>query len=447
MHDESAYTQLARKIQTRRAVVGVVGIGYIGLPTAVILSREGFHVIGFDVDSKKVDLLNKGTSYIDEPELPEITREVVEAGRLEGTVDFERASDCDVLIFCTQTPLNSAGIPNLDILYDAVSSTIPYSHQNLLVICESTVPPGTTQHIADMFTSTGRFEIDSSLWASHCPERVLPGSVIQEFYTNDRIVGGVSPHSTILARSVYESFLPREKIIETNATVSEFAKLSENIFRDVNIALANELAMAADKLNIDVTEAIALANRHPRVSIHSPGIGVGGHCLPKDPILLISAIAESETQLDIIRKAREINDHMPEYAVNRLAQVLENSDFTGQRVLVLGTTFKENVDDTRNSPSKALISSLLTRGAIVRAHDPKTHERFGAQDAEDFKSAIEWAKIVILAVSHSEYLNELPHEDLNGKIFFDGRNAFEPSDLSASIFLGIGRPTTSRDVS
>ncbi len=440
MPSASTYDELADRLETRSATVGVIGVGYIGLPTAAILASEGYRVIGFDIDEKKVRVLNSGGCYIDEPDLPWIVSGVVDAGRLVGTTDFRKMAECDVLMFCTQTPLKSDGTPNLDILFSAVDCALEHARPGILIICESTVPPGTTQRIVERFVSTGSFQLDKSLWAAHCPERVLPGKVVQELRTNDRVIGGITPASATLARKLYESFLDPDRIMETRATVSEFAKLAENTYRDVNIALANEMAIAADLLGIDITEVIALANRHPRVNIHRPGVGVGGHCLPKDPILLSTAVTERGGRLDLTLKAREINSAMPRFAVSLLERVVGSDGLKDRRVLVLGITFKEDVDDTRNSPSKVLIEELRKRGAFVRAHDPKTDERFGADNVTDLKSGIDWAEAIVLAVAHSEYRIALPRMDLQGKVFLDGRNIFSPSEISAGVYLGIGRP-------
>jgi len=440
MTSDSLHEELRDALEKRTAVIGVVGIGYIGLPTAAILASEGFKVTGFDIDREKVEALNRGECYIEEPDLPWIVAGVTDAGALIATDDFARAAECDVLIYCTQTPLRRNGTPDLSILFSAVDSTLQYARNRVLIICESTVPPGTTAKIVEKFLSTGRYELDRNLWVAHAPERVMPGRVVQEFRTNDRVIGGVTPASAALARTVYESFLSPEKIVTTQAVVSEFAKLAENTFRDVNIALANEMAIAADALDIDVTEAIALANRHPRVNIHRPGLGVGGHCLPKDPILLSAAVEELGVRTDLIRTGRTVNSNMPLYAAEAIEEIMNSRHMSGKRVLVLGTTFKENVDDTRNSPSRALIEELLRRGADVRAHDPKTKERFGAPTVSSLADGVRWADVIVLAVAHSEYLTELPRLDMRDKAFFDGRNAFAPDELDVAVYRGIGRP-------
>jgi len=443
MSSRSRHEEILGLLERRNAKIGVIGVGYIGLPTAAILASEGFKVIGFDIDRQKVEALNRGECYIEEPDLPWIVAGVTDAGALVATDDFSRARECDVLIYCTQTPLSPDETPDLDILFSAVDSTIPYAQDRLLVICESTVPPGTTRKIVDRFLSTGRYELDANLWAAHAPERVMPGQVVQEFRTNDRVIGGITPDSATLARTVYESFLPPEKIVTTQAVVSEFAKLAENTFRDVNIALANEMAIAADALGIDITEAIALANRHPRVNIHRPGLGVGGHCIPKDPVLLSTAVEELGVRTDLIRMGRAINSNMPIYAAEAIVDMMGKISLEGVKVLVLGTTFKENVDDTRNSPSGVLIQELIRRGAEVRAHDPKTSERFGVEGVETLGQGVDWADVVVLAVAHTEYITGLPKLNMSEKAFFDGRNAFSPGSLKVRVYRGVGRPITS----
>jgi len=441
---DSLFERMAEQIEKKNATIGVVGIGYIGLPTAAILARTGFRVIGFDIDDSKVASLNRGECYVEEPDLPRIVAGVVNAKRLIATTDFSMAEKCDVLMYCTQTPLTTDQKPNIEILMSAVGSTVPHARDSVIVICESTVPPGTTRNIADMFLAAGRYELDKNFWAAHAPERVMPGRVVQEFRTNDRVIGGVTESSAALARKLYETFLPPEKIVTTQAAVSEFAKLAENTFRDVNIALANELAIAAEALGIDISEVIALANRHPRVNIHRPGIGVGGHCLPKDPVLLSFAVERLGARMDLIRVSRSINANMPLRAVDAIETITASASLVGAKVLILGTAFKENVDDTRNSPSRVLIEELMRRGAHVRAHDPKTTELFGAEAVPSLADGVRWADIVVLAVAHSEYLSELPKLDLTGKAFFDGRNAFSPKTLNSMVYRGVGRPARVR---
>lgn len=434
---------LKLRIENREAVIGVIGIGYIGLPTAAIFASEGFQVIGVDLDELKVSSLNKGDCYISEPGLDEIVASAVDGGLLAASTDHSALSECDILMFCTQTPLFPDGRTNLTMLFSAVDSVIPHAKDGVLLICESTVPPGTTREISERFTNTGKHSLDGNLWASHCPERVLPGRVVEEFRKNTRVVGGLTEASTEITRALYLNIVSEEKIEETKSTVSEFAKLAENIYRDVNIALANEFAKVADVLGVDVSEMISLANHHPRVHIHRPGVGVGGHCIPKDPILLANAAMKRGMTTDLIQTARRINFGMPAYAAARLDAMLGGSGLRGKNVLVLGTTFKENVGDTRLAPAKWVIEELKERGASVRAHDNHTTERFSATNEPDLRNGVEWANIIFLTVAHSDYLDIIPRLSFEDKVFFDGRNMFSPQDIRDGHYMGIGWPDTS----
>jgi len=437
------FDALKLRIENREAVIGVVGVGYIGLPTAAIFASEGFQVIGVDLDERKVSSLNKGECYISEPGLEAIVESAVERGLLAASTDHSALVECDILMLCTQTPLFPDGRTNLTMLFSAVDSVIPHAKDGILVICESTVPPGTTREISERFTKSSKHTLDENLWASHCPERVLPGRVVEEFRKNTRVVGGLTEASTVITRALYLNIVSEEKIKETNSTVSEFAKLAENIYRDVNIALANEFAKVADVLGVDVSEMISLANHHPRVNIHRPGVGVGGHCIPKDPVLLANAALKRGMITELIRTARRVNLGMPAYATARLHSMLGESGLQGKKVLVLGTTFKENVGDTRLAPAKWVIDELKECGATVRAHDNHTAERFGATDQPDLRTGVEWADIVFLTVAHSDYLEIIPSLNFEDKVFFDGRNAFSPHVIRAGHYMGVGWPDVS----
>ncbi len=431
---------LEKKILNREARIGVVGVGYVGLPTATIFATAGYSVIGIDTDEKKVDALNRGECYVKEPGLEPLVRAAVRGRRLSGTTSHSLLSDCDIIIFCTQTPLNRNGHADLGPLMSAIKMSVPHTKVGVLVICESTVPVGTTRMIAGLFTESGMHQLDRDLWVAHCPERVLPGRVIHELRDNTRIVGGLTEMSTRLAKSLFMAILPAEKIKTCTSEVSEFAKLAENTYRDVNIALANEFAMIADALGVDVVEAIRIANFHPRVNIHSPGIGVGGHCLPKDSLLLFDSVRRKGVRPEVILRARQVNKAMPKYNLDRLEGSLSSRSFKGQRVLILGTSFKENVDDPRNSPAAVLIEDLLARGALVRAHDPLCAERFGAESVTSLEEGVRWADIIILTAAHSDYLKQLPSLDMSEKIFYDGRNAFSASTIRCKCYIGVGRP-------
>jgi UDP-N-acetyl-D-mannosaminuronic acid dehydrogenase len=387
--------------------IAVVGLGYIGLPTAVVLAAGGFDVVGVDLDTRKVDAVNRGELPFVEPDLAGALESAVSSGKLKATTQMPAA---DVYILAVPTPITNDNRPDLSYVLGAARSLAPHLRGGELVILESTSPPGATQLMADEILS-GRPElsIDGAdgkpvVHFAHCPERVLPGRIMIELVENDRIVGGLTPEATARASDIYRTFC-RGEVLETDAVTAEMAKLTENAYRDVNIAFANELSLISDRLGIDVWRLIELANHHPRVNILQPGPGVGGHCIAVDPWFIVAA-AQEESRL--IHTARLVNDSKPDFVVNKAVEAA--AELRHPTVAVLGLAFKANIDDLRESPSVEIVRSLaasMPRADIlaVEPHvdvlpDSLAHRNVSLTDLDE---ALDRADIVMLLVDHDQF--------------------------------------------
>ncbi|MEV0951094.1 UDP-N-acetyl-D-mannosamine dehydrogenase [Promicromonospora sp. NPDC050249] len=337
--------------------VSVIGLGYIGLPTAAILAANGVAVTGVDISPATVTAVNRGRVPFVEPDLAGYVAEAVSAGKLRAVSTPEPA---DAYIVAVPTPFMNDHKPDLSYIRSAAEALAPTLRGGELVILESTSPPGTTQRMADwILAERPDLSLDGSagrprIYVAHCPERVLPGKIMVELVTNDRIVGGITPEAAQRSRDLYQVFCQGE-ILLTDAATAEAAKLVENSFRDVNIAFANELSLVADRLGIDVWELIRLANHHPRVNILQPGPGVGGHCIAVDPWFLVDA-APQEARL--IRTAREVNDAKPRWVLDKVLDAVAGVE--APVVAAYGLAFKPNIDDLRESPAAEIVRELAT---------------------------------------------------------------------------------------
>ncbi|MCS7185218.1 MAG: nucleotide sugar dehydrogenase, partial [bacterium] len=331
--------------------IAVIGVGYIGLPTAAILATSGFNVTGYDIDRKKILRLRKFKFDVKEPGL----KSIIDAGVKSGMLKFDyKLPKSDVYILCLPTPKKNSK-PDLSYLFDAVKEVYKLLEKNNLIIVESTVPPGTTMKIKSILDKKG-----FKYYLAHSPERVLPGKILKELVENHRIIGGVDLESAIIAKSIYEKFVDAEIVI-TDATTAEIVKLMENTYRDVNIALANEFLRICDKYGVDVYKAIKFANMHPRVNILNPGIGVGGHCIPVDPLFLICNYDSK-----IIKITRKLNDSQPNYVSKIILDFFSDE----KKLKIWGITYKPDVDDTRESPALKICEILEKNGKKVEIYDP-----------------------------------------------------------------------------
>lgn len=388
--------------------VCVVGLGYIGLPTAALLASNGYSVLGTDLSQHAVETINQGNIHIVEPDLDAFVRSAVTAGRLKAFTTPQRG---DIYMICVPTPFHEGeGIPqpNLDYVLSATRSIAGFVKPGDLVILESTSPVGTTEMMAKVLGDAG---VDvSKVHMAYCPERVLPGKIMTELVENDRVVGGLTPEATQLVGDFYRTFV-RGGVLATDAKTAEMCKLTENSFRDVNIAFANELSLLCAKEGINVWNLIQLANRHPRVNILQPGAGVGGHCIAVDPWFIV---ARDPGNAQLIRTAREVNNHKTVWAIDQIKiAVADASARTGckPKVACLGLAFKPDIDDLRESPALHIAAALNAQGYDVVAVEPniKSHEQFELASLEE---ALESADVFAVLVKHRQFLAPLAKQKL-----------------------------------
>lgn len=381
-----------------KSKICILGLGYIGLPSAALLANRGYQVQGVDVSSEVVDTINQGEIHIVEPELDSFVRSAVNSGQLTASLKPEPA---DIFILAVPTPFHEGYVPNIDYVLDATRSIAPVVKAGDLVILESTSPVGTTEKVADVLREAG-VDIEA-VHIAHCPERVLPGHIMRELVENDRIVGGMTPVASEKVAEFYRMFVSGEVLV-TTARTAEMAKLTENSFRDVNIAFANELSLLCDKFSIDVWELIRLANRHPRVNILQPGTGVGGHCIAVDPWFIVH---EGGEDAQLIRTGREVNTRKTEWVVERIQT--EVARFKAEKgrapqVACMGLAFKPNIDDLRESPALWVFQQLVAAGTQPLAVEPnlKSHASVSLTPWEE---AAEIADLVVYLVAHQEFKN------------------------------------------
>lgn len=391
--------------------LSVIGLGYIGLPTAATFASRGLKVIGVDVNPQAVDTINSGGVHIIEPDLDILVQSVVSTGNLRATLTPEPA---DAFIVAVPTPFKAGKEPDLKYIEAAARAIAPVLKKNNLVILESTSPVGATEQLAAWLaeerpdlTFPQQAGEQADICVAHCPERVLPGKVLMELINNDRVIGGMTPKCSENACNLYKLFVQGECVI-TNARTAEMCKLTENSFRDVNIAFANELSVICDHLDIDVWELIRLANRHPRVNILQPGPGVGGHCIAVDPWFIVSSAPE---QAQLIRTAREVNDAKPEWVVRKVRQEVErfvsaNPEKTEQEVTVacFGLAFKPDIDDLRESPALDITKKLVAEGRFkVIAVEPNIREsNVAGVDVVSLEQGLQ-ADVLVLLVDHKPF--------------------------------------------
>ncbi|UTW54406.1 UDP-N-acetyl-D-mannosamine dehydrogenase [Kordiimonas sp. SCSIO 12610] len=400
----------------------VAGLGYIGLPTAALFAKSGIQVFGYDVNPSTVEIINNGQAHIKEVDLDGLIQGVTANGMLTAST---KPSKADVYILCVPTPFSDNQKPDLSFLEQVLDDIAPLIKVGDLIIIESTVPPGTTRNICTLLEEK-RPDLKeaggagTAYYAAHCPERVLPGRILIELVQNDRIIGGMTEPCADKARNLYETVVRGECFLTTSQT-AELAKLSENAFRDVNIAFANELSVIAGKLDIDVWELISLANKHPRVNILNPGPGVGGHCIAVDPWFIVDAAPE-ETKL--IKTARSINDSMPQNVVERIQTAAEK--LKTPKIACLGLAFKADIDDLRSSPALEITEKLACNDSYeVLAVEPNIKHlpsslQNGNVEFTSLQDALKRADIVALLVDHTQF-KRINRKQLLDKIIIDTR--------------------------
>ncbi len=394
----------------------IVGLGYIGLPTAALLCENGYIVNGVDVNLEVVNTINSGKIHIIEPGLEEIVKNSVEKKLLKAFIEPQKS---DVYIICVPTPFHHEDseipTPNIDYVITATKSILHLIKKGDIIILESTSPVGTTLKIEDLLINNGIKIDDISL--AYCPERVVPGKVIEELIYNDRVIGGRNIESAKIVSNFYKTFV-KGNVLETDAKTAEMCKLTENSFRDVNIAFANELSMICQKEGIDVSNLIALANRHPRVNILDPGCGVGGHCIAVDPWFIVS---RNPNEALLIKKAREVNNYKSKWIVEQVYEKSKEFNKIKKRkplIACLGLAFKPNIDDLRESPAVEIALNLSKLGLEILAVEPNiiNHDKLTLTNIKD---AITEADFIVMLVKHKEFVDYPIGKISPNKIVFD----------------------------
>ena len=403
-----AAESLIRKLENREAHIGVVGLGYVGLPLAVEFAEAGFSVLGFEVSERKVEALGRGESYVQD--VPgERVAVAVSSGRLDATLDYKRLSEPDAICICVPTPLNKTGDPDVSYIMSVTYSIRSAVRPGQLVVLESTTYPGTTRELMlPALTGEGRLRVGADLFLAFSPERVDPSNPVWHISNTPKVVGGITPACSEVARVLYSTII--EQVIAVSSTeAAELTKLLENTFRSVNIALANEMAIVCDKLGVDVWEVIEAAATKPFGFMKfTPGPGLGGHCIPVDPHYLSWKMKTLDYKTRLVELASEINAEMPHYVAEKGANMLNDrgKPVRGSKVVIIGVAYKRDTDDTRESPALDIIELLVAKGAHVQYHDPlvPTLRREGQNLSSvplDY-GLIASADLVVIVTDHSD---------------------------------------------
>ncbi|MPZ07160.1 MAG: nucleotide sugar dehydrogenase [Nitrososphaeraceae archaeon] len=422
------------RIKTKDVKVGVVGLGQVGLPTALTIAKVGYNVIGYDTNSSLLDELSKGITAIQEDEIKNLLVRGLSTDRIMFGSSYQSLSAADIIIVCVPTPLGRDLSADLSYLSKAVNGIASHCvNSKKLLIIESSIPPMTMSGLVVpiLEKATGK-KLGSGFLLAFCPERLSPGQALNGISDTVRIIGATDSESYEAAKTLYSNFTDAQLVCSSFET-AEVSKLAENAYRDVNIAFANELAMVCQHYNVDVTEVIQIANTHPRVNIHNPGPGVGGPCLPKDPYLLLS---KSRISASLIEKARSINDSMPRYVVDLMVRKLEIISPAKQanklKIGILGTAYKPNVNDIQNSPTKRIILELRKRGYTeIIVHDPICKETFGMRSS-DLKSLLKNCDCIILVTGHDAYASLSPNDFKPSCIIVDAARKLRKKEFIGS---------------
>ncbi|QHN07379.1 nucleotide sugar dehydrogenase [Methanothermobacter sp. THM-2] len=426
--------------------IAVFGLGHIGLPTAALFASAGFDVTGVDINTETVEKVNIGKSPVPEPGLDELVAEVVGRGKLRATVDgVGAAEESNVMVVVVPTPVNSDNTSDLSAVISATETISKGLKKGDLVIIESTVPPGACEKVVLPILEKTGLRVSGDFGLAYTPERALPNNTLHEMQNNARVIGGIDGKSAEMAAQLYGKVTSGEVIVVDDIITAEMVKLMENTYRDTNIALANELAVICESLGIDAIKAIEAANHHPRVNLHTPGPGVGGHCLSIDPYFIVEMAEKHGVPARLIRTAREVNESMPFHVLDIIRDTLESAGrgLAGSRVGVLGVAYKGDVADARETPTRPLVAALISEGAEVVVNDPHVDpvliRKMGVEPVS-LEEALE-SDCVVLMTDHSEYL-EITPEMIGGGIFICTRPVLEPEKFREHgiVFRGVGRP-------
>jgi UDP-N-acetyl-D-glucosamine dehydrogenase len=428
----SSFESLLNKITNRTAVIGVVGLGYVGLPLAVEKAKAGYKVIGFDVQESRVAQVNEGHNYIGDV-VDEELADMVKAGSLIATTDYSKITEVDAVAICVPTPLDRHMQPDTSYVEMSSKEIAKYAHEGMLVVLESTTYPGTTEEIVKPALEEKGLTVGETVFVAYSPERVDPGNKVYNTKNTPKVVGGITKNCTKVAAAMYQSVLEGDVHEVSSPAVAEMEKIFENTFRHINIALANEMAILCDKMGIDVWEVIDAAKTKPYgFMAFYPGPGLGGHCIPIDPFYLTWKAREYNYHTRLIELAGEINNSMPEFVVTRSLDILNKfaKSLNGSKVLVLGVAYKKDIDDVRESPSLPIITMLKDKGAEVAVVDPYvTDFKLDGEIVKTYElteELVESADLTLVLTDHSNVDYALVSE--KSKVIFDTRNVIKTSN-------------------
>lgn len=423
------YQQLLQKIENKTAVIGVVGLGYVGLPLAVEKALAGYKVIGFDVQESRCDLVNQGVNYIGDVVDEELSQ-IVKDGKLSATTDYSQIALVDAVMICVPTPLDVHRQPDITYVESSSKDIAKFMKENTLVVLESTTYPGTTREVlVPIFESCG-YELGETFFLAFSPERVDPGNKFYKTKNTPKVVGGMTDTCGLLAATLYRQVLQGEIHQVSSPEIAEMEKILENTYRNVNIALVNEMAILCEKMNIDIWEVIDAAKTKPYgFQAFYPGPGLGGHCIPIDPFYLTWKAKEFDFHAKVIESAAQVNEFMPEYTTTRMMRLLnkEKKAMNGANILLIGVAYKQDIDDLRESPALKVIEVLKSEGATISYHDryiPEfSHKNESYQSIELTETLLETADLVVITSKHTylDYQWIVDHANL----LFDTKNGTE----------------------
>jgi len=426
----------------------IIGTGYVGIPVAVMFANKGFNVVGINRTKEKVDLINKGVCPIegDEPNLPELLAKVIKEKKLTATIDYSECKNADAILICVETPFDSdKWEPKYDSLKSALKSVAENLSKGTLVIVESTIAPTTMDTLVKpILENTSKMKAGVDFLLGNCPERVMPGKLLYNIENLSRVCGGINKETQDKMLELY-SHIVKGELYPCDCITAEVVKTTENAYRDVEIAFANEIALICEKLGINVYEVRELVNKAPFRNMHLPGAGVGGHCLPKDSLLLSYGVKGVMTP-ELMILARNLNNKMPKHTVNLLLDAFKekNLDVKSKKVTVCGFAYLENSDDTRNTPALGVIEALKEKGADVKVHDPFVKSYPNIEIQKDFEDTIRGSDALIFVTAHNEYKSldlDRIKSIMKTPIIVDGRNIFNKEETikKGFVYRGIGK--------
>lgn len=431
---------IKEKLQNKTAILGVIGLGYVGLPLAVEKAKAGFKTIGFDIQQSKVDMVNAGTNYIGDVVNADL-EQIVKSGLLSATTDFAKVASADCVAICVPTPLDEYQQPDISYVKASAESIVPYMHKDMLIVLESTTYPGTTQELLMPILEKSGLKCGVDFHLAFSPERVDPGNLIYKTKNTPKVVGGITPKCTDVAAAMYEAILEAPIHRVSSPAVAEMEKILENTYRNVNIGLVNELAILCNKMGINFWEVVDAAKSKPfGFQAFYPGPGLGGHCIPLDPYYLSWKAREYGFHTSMIESSMMVNDRMPEYCAERSNKILNRfkKAMNGSRILILGVAYKQDIDDYRESPAIRVIDELEKEGAHVVFYDPYVNEyhehgKVKKGEPELTVELVEKSDLVIVTTAHTNVDYDFVQK--HAKAIFDTKNAMKKVEQRENIEL------------